>query len=40
MEDQIVRVGYDYKTPLQVINLAITLPHNKGMTERQGQYLK
>ena len=40
MEDQIVKVGNDYKTPLQVTNLAITLPHNRGMTERQGQYLK
>ena len=40
MEDQVVKVGNHYETPLPLRNPEMTLPNNQVMAEKQAHYLK
>ena len=40
MEDQVVKVGNHYKTPLSLRNPGMMLPNNSVMAEKQAQSLK
>ena len=40
MEDQVVKVGKHYETPLPLRNPEMTLPNNRVMAEKRAHYLK
>ena len=40
MDEQSIKVGNQYQTPLPLQNPAMMLPHNQRMVEKRVQYLK